>query len=261
MDEKLHHIQCSIGETGKYVFLCGDPKRVPKIASFLENPVLIADSREFVTYNGFLDGEKVSVCSTGIGGPSAAIAMEELVKAGSHTFMRVGTCGGIDDSLIPGSLIIPTAAIRRDGTASEYMPLAFPAVADFKIVSALKDAAEEISKTSYSLGIVACKDSYYAQHEPERMPVYPSLKDEWRAWKMGGALGSEMESSTLFVVASVLHVRCGTILLLCRNREREKLLNIEKHSVTDMENTISVAINAMRRLIADDKKGGSFYGN
>ena len=162
--------------------------------------------------------------STGMGGPSAAIGLEELKMIGADTFIRIGTCGGIDPELEPGTLIIPTGAIRKDGTGREYVPIEFPAVPNFDLVSALKDAAKKLKKKS-ALGVVECKDSYYGQHAPERMPAKYELLQKWEAWKTAGAIGSEMESSTLFIVASVLRVRCATILLLCRNREREDKYN------------------------------------
>ena len=119
---KQYHIEVSENEIGKYVILPGDPKRVPKIAKYLEDAKEVADAREFVTYTGTLGGEKVSVTSTGIGGPSAAIALEELVKAGAHTFIRVGTCGGMQMDVKSGDLVIATAAIRMEGTSREYAP-------------------------------------------------------------------------------------------------------------------------------------------
>ena len=124
--ESMFHLHCQKGSVGRYVFLPGDPGRVPKIAAYLEQAQLTAQNREFTTYTGFLDGVPVSVTSTGIGGPSAAIAMEELVQCGADTFLRIGTCGGMQPHLVPGTLILPTGAVRMEGTTQEYMPLAFP---------------------------------------------------------------------------------------------------------------------------------------
>lgn len=250
--ELMHHIKCKKGDVGKYVILTGDPGRVEKIAAYLDNAKHVKTYREYVTYTGFLDGVEVSVASTGIGGPSASIAMEELSKIGADTFIRVGTCGGIDDSLIPGDLIIPTGAIRKDGTGREYVPIEFPAVANYELLTALDTAANKLSKTHH-LGVVECKDSYYGQHEPDRMPIATDLKEKWKAWKAAGALGSEMESSTLFVVASVLRVRCATVLLLCRNKEREISLNSEKVFVGDTAPAIEVAVEAIRIMIKKDQ--------
>lgn len=166
-----YHLHIKEGDVGRYVILPGgDPKRVPLIAKYLDDAVLVADSREYVTYTGFLDGEKVSVTSTGIGGPSASIAMEELFKSGSDTFIRMGTCGGIALDVMGGDVVIATAAVRMEGTSREYAPIEFPAVANFEVVAALKEAADQLGKTSH-LGVVQCKDSFYGQHDPSVMPV------------------------------------------------------------------------------------------
>ena len=162
---KQYHIQVGEGDVGKYVILPGDPKRCAKIAKYFDDAKLVADSREYVTYTGYLDGVKVSVTSTGIGGPSASIAMEELVKAGADTFVRIGTCGGMQPEVMSGDVVIATGAIRMEGTTKEYAPIEFPAVADLSITNALVAAAKE-KKVPYNTGVVQCKDSFYGQHNP-----------------------------------------------------------------------------------------------
>ena len=249
---KMPHIRCEQGEVGKYVLLPGDPGRVEKIAAYLDNAHLVAANREFVTFTGKLNGESVSVTSTGIGGPSAAIAMEELVKLGAHTFIRVGTCGAIDASLNPGDLVLPTGAIRKDGTGNEYVPVEFPAVPNYEVLTALKQACDKLCLKSH-MGIVECKDSYYGQHEPERMPIATVLKQKWETWKAAGAIASEMESSTLFLVSSILRVRCATVLLLCRNKEREIRDQTDCIRVTETAPAIQTAIEALKILIKSDK--------
>ncbi len=251
MSEKMHHIQCEKDEVGEYVFLPGDPKRVEVIASFLENSKLVADSREFVTYTGYLDGVKVSVTSTGIGGPSAAIAMEELIKIGAKTFIRIGTCGGINPQLLVGSSIIATAAIRKEGTSKQYLPIEFPAVANYDVVFALKEAAQK-NKQQHYIGVVESKDSYYGQHDPNSMPVKNELSDKWEAYKLGGALASEMEAAALFTVAAVRGVRCGGIMHLVRNKEKEILTKSEVLLDNNVDITIKIAIDAMKNLILQD---------
>ena len=218
---KLYHIQVAPGEVGRYVILPGDPKRCEKIAQYFDNPVLIADNREYVTYTGTLDGVKVSVTSTGIGGPSAAIAMEELKRCGADTFLRVGTCGGMQLEVKGGDLVIATGAIRAEGTSKEYAPVEYPAVADFDIALAMRQAAASLGFTAH-LGVVQCKDSFYGQHEPEVKPVSYELLNKWEAWIRCGCLASEMESAALFVVGSCLKVRVGTVLLTIANQERAK---------------------------------------
>lgn len=250
--DKQYHIQVGKGEVGRYVILPGDPKRCAKIAAYFDDPVLIADSREYVTYTGYLDGVKVSVTSTGIGGPSASIAVEELCNCGADTFLRVGTCGGMQLDVKSGDLVVATGAIRMEGTSKEYAPIEFPAVADLSVTNALVQSAKEMNQPCH-VGVVQCKDAFYGQHEPEKKPVGYELIAKWEAWKQLGCLASEMESAALFVVASSLGVRAGTVLLVMANQEREKegLFNPVVHD-TDM--AIRAAIEAIRKLIKEDNK-------
>ena len=249
---RLYHIQVAPGEVGRYVIMPGDPKRCAKIAEYFEEPVLIADNREYVTYTGTLDGVKVSVTSTGIGGPSAAIAMEELYRCGADTFVRIGTCGGMQPEVKSGDVVIATGAIRMEGTSREFAPLEFPAVADLTVTNALVRAAKQ-KDYSFHTGVVQCKDSFYGQHEPETKPVSYELMNKWEAWKRLGCLASEMESAALFVVASYLHVRAGSCFLVVANQEREKL-GLENPVVHDTDMAIQVAVDAIRNLIREDER-------
>ncbi|MCI1305318.1 MAG: uridine phosphorylase [Lachnospiraceae bacterium] len=246
-----YHIQLKNEDVGRYVILPGDPGRCRKIASFLDNPVHVASNREFNTYTGYLEGEQVTVTSTGIGGPSAAIAVEELVRCGADTFIRVGTCGGMQEDVIGGDLIIANGAIRMEGTSREYAPIEFPAVPDFEVASALAHAAESLGYRHH-VGVVQSKDSFYGQHEPEQKPVSYELMNKWEAWIACGALGSEMESAALFIVASTLHVRAGSVLLALANQERAKegLPNPQDH---DPDRAINTAVEAIRRLMLDER--------
>lgn len=249
---KQYHTGVGPSDIGKYIIMPGDPKRCEKIAKHFEDAKLVADVREFVTYTGFLDGEKVSVTSTGIGGPSAAIAMTELSKCGAHTFIRVGTCGGIKLDVMGGDLVIANSAIRMEGTSREYAPIEFPAVADFDVTCALKEAADKLGFKNH-VGVAQCKDSFFGQHEPEIMPVSFELENKWNAWVRLGTLASEMESAALFTAASFLDVRCGTVLLAVANQERAKagLSNDQAH---DTENAIITAVEALKILIKKDKE-------
>ncbi len=246
-----YHIQLGKGDVGRYVILPGDPKRCEKIAVHFDNTVKMADSREFVTYTGYLDGEKVSVTSTGIGGASASIAMEELVKIGADTFVRVGTCGGMQIPVKSGDLVIASGAIRMEGTSKEYAPIEYPAVADFSIVQELVKAAER-KKLSYHVGVVQCKDAFYGQHEPETKPVSYELLNKWEAWKRLGCLASEMESAALFVVGNYLRVRVGSVFLVVANQERARE-GLENPVVHDTECAITTAVEALRSMIKKDK--------
>lgn len=249
---KQYHIQVGKGDVGRYVILPGDPKRCEKIAKYFDDPKLVADSREYVTYTGYLEGVQVSVTSTGIGGPSAAIAMEELVKSGADTFIRIGTCGGMQLEVKSGDVVIATGAIRMEGTSKEYAPIEFPAVANLEITNALRDAAKE-KGCSHHVGVVQCKDSFYGQHSPESMPVNYELLSKWEAWKKLGCLASEMESAALFTVASYLGVRCGSCFLVVANQEREKE-GLENPVVHDTDLAIQVAVEGIRKLIKEDQK-------
>ena len=240
MSLKQHHIQLEKGDVGRYVLLPGDPGRCEVIAKHLDNAVHVATNREYVTYTGYLDGVKVSVTSTGIGCPSAAIAVEELVRVGADTFIRVGTSGGIQPGTKSGDLAIVSAAIRDEGTSSHYMPMEFPAIADLEIVSALRRAAQ-IKGVRYRIGITQSKDSFYGEVEPERSAVSEKLLDRWRAWEIGGAICSEMEASAIFVIASMLKVRAGGIMAMHGEGEFGSL-----------EPLIETAIVGVRELIKGD---------
>ena len=249
---RLYHIQVAPGEVGRYVILPGDPKRSAKIARYFDSPVLVADNREYVTYTGTLDGEKVSVTSTGIGGPSAAIAMEELVRCGADTFLRVGTCGGMQPPVKSGDIVVATGAVRMEGTSREYAPIEYPAVTDLTVANALVAAAKR-KGFPFHAGVVQSKDSFYGQHEPEVKPVSYELLSKWEAWKRMGCLASEMESAALFIAAGCLHVRCGACFLVVANQERERL-GLENPVVHDTDGAIQVAIEAIREMIRADRE-------
>lgn len=246
-DGEQYHIGLKNGDIGEIVLLPGDPKRCAKIAKYFDNAILVADKREFVTYTGYINNVKVSVTSTGIGGPSAAIALEELVKVGAKKFIRIGTCGGMDFDVKSGDLVIATGAIRMEGTSKEYAPIEFPAVADYEIVTNLINASKILNQ-NYHVGIVECKDSFYGQHSPEKMPVSYELMNKWEAWLRLGCLASEMESAALFVVASYLKVKVGSIFLVVANQEREKQ-GLENPVVHDTEAAIKTAIEAIKLMI------------
>ena len=245
--EKLYHIGLDDTHGAKIAILPGDPGRVEKIARYLDHPRYLGTSREYTSWVGELNGEKVLVMSTGMGGPSTAIGVEELVMTGVDTFIRIGTCGGMQTKVIGGDLVIANGAIRAEGTSREYIPIEYPAISDFDVTSALVQASKTLGKT-YHTGVVQCKDSFYGQHDPDRMPVSYTLNNQWDAWIKAGCLASEMESATLFAVSSVLGVRAGCILSVVWNQEREKqgLDNPKSH---DTSEAIEVAVEAIRLLI------------
>lgn len=249
--EKQFHIQCVKGDVGRYVLLPGDPGRCEAIAKYFDNPVHIGMNREYNIWTGTLLGEKVSVCSTGIGGPSAVIAMEELANIGANTFVRVGTCGGIALDVMPGDIVVATGSVRFEHTSMEYAPIEFPAVADFDIVCALKEAGDQLGYRIHP-GVVQCKDSFYGQHTPEKSPVYYELLQKWESWKRLGVKASEMESSALFVAAAALGVRCGSCFHVIWNQEREKA-GMYMPMTEDTTGAIKVGIEAVKKLIIQER--------
>ncbi len=236
---RQYHLECAPGDVGRYVLLPGDPGRVPLIASFIEKAQKVAQHREYTTYTGWLDGEKVSVTSTGIGGPSTAIAVEELARIGAHTFVRVGTAGPMQPFMQPDDLVVVTAAVRDEGTARQYMPEAFPAMADLDVAECLRQACRAAG-VRFHVGLSHSKDSFYGEVEPERMPLAHQLTRDWQAWVQGGVLCSEMESATLFVVASVLGRRAGGLMVAVGR------------DPVDLKPLCSAAVAGVRRLIALD---------
>ena len=249
--ERQFHIQCAPGEVGRYCVLPGDPGRCAAIARYFDNPAQVAANREFVTWTGELLGEKVSVTSTGIGGPSAAIAMEELANLGADTFVRVGTCGGIRLDVTSGDLVIATGSVRMEGTSREYAPVEFPAVPHYEVLAALVDAAKG-SGRRWHAGAVQSKDSFYGQHSPECMPVAGELQATWEAWKRLGVLASEMESAALFTVAAARGVRCGAAFHVIWNQERNAA-GLDQLRDEDTESAVRVGVEAVKLLIQRDR--------
>ena len=248
--EKMMHIHCRPGDVGRYCILPGDPGRVESIAAYFDDAKQVAYHREYNVWTGYLLGEKVSVCSTGIGGPSASIAVEELHKCGADTFIRTGTCGGIDLNVQSGDIVVATGAIRFDHTSLEYAPIEFPAVPDLGITNCLVKATKDLGLPLHT-GVVQNKDSFYGQHCPEKSPVYYELLQKWESWKRLGVKASEMESAALFVVAAALNVRCGSCFHAVWNQEREKA-GLFMEMTEDTSGAIKVGIEAMKRIIAAD---------
>ena len=251
---KQFHIACAQGDIGRYCILPGDPGRVPAIAALFDDAKQIAYNRECNVWTGTLLGEKVTACSTGIGGPSASIAMEELHKCGADTFIRTGTCGGIDLNVQSGDVVVATGAIRYEHTSREYAPIEFPAVADFQVTNALVEATKKLGFPLHT-GIVQCKDSFYGQHDPAASPVYYELQQKWESWKRLGVKASEMESAALFVVAAALGCRCGSCFHVVWNQEREAA-GLDQKMSEDTSSSVKVSVEALKLLIEADRKAG-----
>ena len=247
----MYHIGFDDSHAAKYAILPGDPGRVESIAALLDAPRFYHQNREYTTWLGSLEGETVLVMSTGMGGPSTAIGVEELCQTGVRTLIRVGTCGGMQTEVIGGDLVVATGAVRMEGTSREYAPIEYPAVADLTVTNALAQAARALGYPCHT-GVVHCKDSFYGQHSPERMPVGEELQYKWRAWIKAGCLASEMESAALFIVAQTLRVRAGCVLTAVWNQERARqgLSNPETH---DSSSAIRTAVEAVRALIRAER--------
>lgn len=252
MSEPLYHIRLTPEDGARYAIIPGDPGRTEVIAQFLDSPREVMFNREFRTFEGYLEGEKVLVVSTGIGAPSAAICVEELAQIGVDTFIRIGTCGGMQLNVNPGDAVIASGAIRMDGTSKEYMPVEFPAVADFTVTSALAVAAQKLN-VPYHVGVVQAKDSFYGQHSPDTMGCADELKSKWSAWLKGGCLASEMESSALFIVAAVRRLRAGAVFHCVWNQEQAGC-GMPAERKEDTTASIQVAVEAIRSLILKDRE-------
>lgn len=233
----MFHIKVKKGDIGRYVLLPGDPFRTDIMAKFLDDAKLVAHNREHKTWTGYLDGEKVSITSTGMGCPSTAICVEELMKAGADTFIRVGTAGAVkdpdDERIYDGAIC--TGAVRDEGTSLHYIPIEYPAIANRYLVDALASAARA-NNGNYLEGITQTKDSFYGEIEPETSPVCYRLKERWSAWQRGNVVCSEMESAIIFILASIRGCRAASIM-----------------NFNNLEKTIGIACDALRIMINKDK--------
>lgn len=250
MRELTYHIGLSEEDIqgAREAILPGDPGRVELIASQMSRPRKIGQNREYTSWLAENDGRNVLVMSTGMGGPSTAIAVEELKMLGISTVIRVGTCGGMQPEVLAGDIVVVTGAVRQEGTSKEYVPVEYPAIADIDVSVALREAADELGYRRH-IGVVQCKDSFYGQHDPQRMPVGYELQNKWSAWKKAGVLASEMETSALYTVASTLHMRAGAVMLCVWNQERAEsgLGNDEVHDSTASIRTAIRSLSILNR--------------
>jgi len=257
------------GDVAKYVFLCGEPERVPRIAGSFSGAKEVLRKREFWIYNGKLDGTQVTAASTGIGGPSAAILIEELSNIGAKTFIRIGTSGGISDGLENGDFVIATGAIRADGTSRSYTWPEYPAAAHHEVVLALIDAAIR-KKARFDAGVCFSVDGFYSENkvlkEGKIAPMSQSgympsfMTDRIPDVKKMGVKNIEMENGTIFTLCSLFGLRAGAICTVSDVvpwHPTEKVIDFEQN----MSDCIGVGIEGMRTLIAWDskKKGSKFW--
>ena len=250
------HLHIKEGDIGRYVLLPGDPARCEKIAKYFDDPHFVAQNREYVTWTGTLLGEKVSVVSTGIGCPSTAIAVEELIEAGADTLIRVGSSGAMQPTVHTGDVVVATAAIRDEGTTSHYLPMEFPAVANIEVVNALVAGAADLGVKAFT-GVCQSKDSFYGEVERSRMPIAQHLEDRWNAWIAAGALASEMEAAALFILCAIYRKRGGAALQVINEFD---LAEVDEDDAAkymaefDADRVIKVAIQGVKHLIKSDKR-------
>ena len=247
MEDVQYHIRCKKGDVADIVLLPGDPGRVPKIVAYMDKAHEVAYNREFLTYTGSYKGAQVSVTSTGIGCPSSAIAVEELARIGAKIFIRVGTSGGMQPYMKTGDIGIATGAVRDEGTTRQYVPVEYPAIADYRVVAALALATRSLGFPHY-IGIFHSKDSFYGEIDPRNQPVYESLRDRWKAWIRGNVLLSEMEAAVIFTVASIRGLKAGAVCAIYKNGSKENEGEKTKMDIIGIDRAIKVALEAARIL-------------
>lgn len=208
---RMYHVRVRPGELGAYALVAGDPGRIPSLARHFCDPVEVTSHRGYVAYTGTLEGVRVGAVAHGIGGPSMAIVAEELVRAGVHTIIRLGTCGGLGPGVREGDLVIASAAVRHEGLSQAYLPVEFPLLADEQVLRALGHACRE-GGWPFHTGLVESKDSFYGEVHPDSMPVRSRLLERWAIMREVGVLGTEMECAALYAVAMVRHIRAGALL-------------------------------------------------
>jgi len=250
-EKKKYHIGLARADVGDYVLAPGDPFRTPLIAKHLEDAKEVGFSREYRTFTGKVEGVPVSAMSTGMGGPSVAIGVEELHELGVHTVLRVGTCGALQPGVKVGDLVIALASVRSEGTSDGYVPREYPAVASLHMVNALVEAAET-AKAPYHVGIMRSVDALYSDLVPEKMPR-PDLRLELDMWTKAGVIGNDMEASTLYVVSRIRGMRAGTICLCVDEVGAGEIHHLDP---SYMDRMVSVAVDAIRILIKRDKERG-----
>jgi len=245
--EKKYHVGLGPGDVGDYVLVPGDPFRTPLIAKHLDGAREVAFSREYRTFTGKVDGVVVSAMSTGMGGPSVAIGVEELHELGVHTLLRVGTCGALQPEVKAGDLVIAVAAVRSEGTPDGYVPKEYPAVASLDVINALVEAAQA-AHAPYHVGVMRSVDALYSDLVPDQMPR-PDLRSELEMWTRAGVVGNDMETSTLFIVSRMRKMRAGTVCLCVDEVGAGEIHHLDP---SYMDRMLSVAVDAIRRLIKRD---------
>jgi uridine phosphorylase len=228
----------------------GDPARVERIAATTDRSEFLASHREFTSYLGWLGDTPIVVCSSGIGGPSTSIAVEELAQLGVRTFLRIGTTGGIQPHLQPGDVIVTTGAVRLDGASLHFAPMEFPAVADFDCTTALVQAAVELGIEPH-VGITASSDTFYPgqeRYDTFSGRVTRRFRGSLEDWQAMGVLNYEMESATLFTMCASQGLRAGCVAGVLVNRTEQETPDEETARRIE-STTVAVVVAAARRLV------------
>lgn len=239
---KEYHIALEKEDVGDYVLLPGDPKRAEQIASYFDEAEELAFNREYRTFTGRINGIRISTTSTGIGGPSAAICIEELIRCGAKTFIRVGTAGGLQRKVNLGDVVISTSTVRDEGTSRAYIPLSYPAVADLDVTLALRTASQNLG-IPYHIGITHTKDAFYSE-ESRKTPLMEQTQQKWKVWERANVLATSMEAAALFVIGSIKQVRVGEILAVIGLTYQDEPII----APVGIEEAIKVAIEAIKLL-------------
>jgi uridine phosphorylase len=253
-EERQYHIQVSKGQVGRYVLLPGDPGRVPKIADMFDRAEEIAFNREYRTFTGTIGGIEISATSTGIGCPSAAICIEELIRCGADTFIRVGTAGGLQPGIEVGDLVVTTATVREEGTSRQYVPVEYPAVADIDVTMALREAAQKLGYRCH-LGIGHTKDAFYTEGAVD-LPLAEQCRRQWQVWQKANVLSTSMEAASLFVISSIRRVRAGEVLAVIGLTYKDEPIVAR----AGIEEAIRAAIEAVKILASRDQGRGDAAG-
>lgn len=255
MQDKMLHIRLAPGDVGRYAIVPGDPARCETIAAHLEQPHKIMQNREHTTWQGMLEGELITVTSTGMGGPSTAICIEELKKCGADTFIRVGTGASTCAAVGMGDVVVVNGSVRMEGTGAHYLPMEFPAVPDYTVLKVLEESANALGLPT-TVGVSITKDSFYTQTEPETKPVGEELIWRWNAYVRGGAAITSMEEATLFLVGASLGVRTGSVLVSATGFDGavSKKHSADVYPGGFIQAPIRVAVEGLRRLIQIDRK-------
>ncbi len=256
-DRKQYHVEVASGQVARTVLLPGDPQRVARISSFWDHYEEVASHRQFVTHTGTYSDVPISACSTGIGGPGTAIAVEELANVGARDFIRVGSCAALREDIGLGDLVISTGAVRLEGTSKQYVRPEYPAFASYEVVLALVEAAESLG-LEYHLGISASTDSFYLG---QSRPGYGGYEQDWSRALItelhrARVVNFEMEAATLFTLASLYGFRAGAVCAVYANRARDEFAVRGEEDVIRCGNE---AVRVLAELDEEKERTGARY--